>query len=109
MNETTDSSNFPITQPLLGNNGTCGRNTQTLPTVPTFNWAFIKNVQLFEKGPMGSGPWNLQFRAEMSNVFNHAILTASGVNYRTVSSAAFGVLNSATATRSMTMVLRLVW
>jgi hypothetical protein len=96
-------------QPLLGNNGTSGRNTVRLPSLVNFDWAFQKACLLRESGFRGSGPWALQFRTELYNAFNNPYLRPAGDNWRTVSSAGFGLLNSAAPSRNLQLALRLVW
>ncbi len=96
-------------QPLLGNNGTSGRNTVRLRNLVNFDWAFQKEWQLKESGVLGSGPWALQFRSELYNAFNNPYLRPSSDNWRTVSSAGFGLLNSAAPSRNLQLALRLVW
>lgn len=96
-------------QPLLGNNGTSGRNTVRLRNLVNFDWALQKEWQLREAGILGSGPWALQFRTEIFNAFNNPYLRPSSDNWRTVSSAGFGLLNSAAPSRNLQLALRLVW
>jgi len=96
-------------QPLLGNDGTCGRNTVRLKNYLDLDWALQKDFKLGESGPQGSGPWALQFRTEVYNVLNHPYLRPSGDNWRTVSSSGFGLLNSAGPSRQLQLALRLVW
>lgn len=109
VNGAPNSSNFRYTQPLLGHDGTCGRNTLRMNGLTNFDWSVFKDFTLAEKGPLGSGPWNLQFRAELYNVFNIPFLTAQGDAWRTVSSGAFGLYNAAGATRRVQLALRLSW
>lgn len=104
-----NSSNFAFTQPLLGNDGTCGRNTLRMNSFTNFDWSFFKNIQLAEKGPLGSGPWTLQFRAELFNVFNIPFLTAQGNAWRTLNSPGFGLWNAAAASRRAQLALKLLW
>jgi hypothetical protein len=96
-------------QPLLANNGTSGRNTVRLRNLLDFDWAFQKDWQLKKSGIRASGPWTLQFRTELYNAFNNPYLRPSSDNWRTVSSAGFGLLNSAAPTRNLQLALRLVW
>jgi hypothetical protein len=103
------AANAGITQPLLGNNGTCGRNSVRMNSLTNFDWSFFKNFELTESGPAGSGPWVLQFRAEMYNIFNVPFLTAQTDAWRTVSSPRFGLFNAAGLTRRMQLALRLSW
>jgi hypothetical protein len=105
----SNSSNFRYTQPLLGNNGSCGRNNIRMNSLTNFDWSFFKDTRLAENGPLGSGPWNLQFRAEIYNIFNVPFLTASGDAWRTLSSPSFGLYNAAAATRRVQFALRLGW
>ncbi len=109
VNGAPNSSNFRYTQPLLGNNGSCGRNAFRMNGLTNFDWSLFKQTLLTESGPLGSGPWTLQFRAEVYNVFNIPFLTATGDTWRTLSSPAFGQYNSAGATRRMQFALRLSW
>ncbi|HVB34654.1 MAG TPA: carboxypeptidase regulatory-like domain-containing protein [Patescibacteria group bacterium] len=108
-NPASIASQTKFTQPLLGNNGTCGRNIFRLNSLLNFNWAFSKLFQLRESGPVGSGPWNLEFRAEMYNIFNTPYLTINGPNQLTLGNPTFGLYNSAGATRRITFALRLLW
>lgn len=104
-----NSSNFKYTQPLLGNNGTCGRNTLRLRSVTNVDWSLFKNTKIVESGPLGSGPWIIQFRAEAFNIFNIPYLTPQGNDWRTVSSPGFGILNAASPMRHLQLALRLIW
>jgi Carboxypeptidase regulatory-like domain len=96
-------------QPLLGNNGTCGRNTVRMSRLVNFDWAFSKTIPLAETGPGGSGPWQLDFRAELFNIFNNPFLTATGTSWRTVSSPSFGQFNNAGSARKVQLDLRVSW
>ncbi len=100
---------YGFSQPLLGHNGTCGRNTLRMSSLTNFDWSFFKDFRLFENGPLGSGPWDLQFRTEFSNIFNIPFLTATGEAWRTVSSSDFGAFNNAGSTRKIQFALRLTW
>ncbi len=102
-------SNSEYTQPLLGNNGTCGRNTGRMNALVNYDWSFAKSLRIFEHGPMESGPWSLTYQADFFNIFNTVFLTATGDNFRTVSDPSFGMLNAAGATRHIQMALRLTW
>ncbi len=102
-------SNSEYTQPLLGNNGTCGRNTGRMNKPIDFDWTFAKRFTIFEHGPLGSGPWSLEYRADLFNIFNTVFLTAAGDNFRTVSDPSFGIFNAAGTTRRIQMSLRLTW
>ena len=98
-----------FSQPLLGNDGTCGRNNVRMNSLPTFDWSFFKDTELAETGPWGSGPWKLQFRAEMYNIFNLPFLTAQGDAWRTISSKSFGQVNAAGISRKIQLALKLNW
>jgi hypothetical protein len=103
------SATSGISQPLLGNNGTCGRNSVRLPSLNNVDLSVFKDIRLAESGFLGSGPWNLQFRTEAFNVFNSAYLTANGNGWRTANSAAFGIANAAGASRRLQLALKLTW
>ena len=98
-----------FSQPLLGNDGTCGRNSVRMNSLTNFDWSFFKDTELAESGPWGSGPWKLQFRAEMYNIFNIPFLTAQGDAWRTITSSSFGTVNAAGNSRKMQLALRLSW
>jgi hypothetical protein len=108
-----------ISQPLLGNNGTCGRNSIRMPGLTNLDWALSKDFRLAESGPMGSGPWELQFRAEAFNIFNIPFLTATGDAWRTASNikvgptgeptGPFANINAAGNTRRLQFALKLTW
>ena len=98
-----------FSQPLLGNDGTCGRNSVRMNSLPNFDWSFFKDTELTESGPWGSGPWKLQFRAEMYNIFNIPFLTAQGDAWRTITSSSFGTVNAAGNARKMQLALKLSW
>jgi hypothetical protein len=102
-------SNTEYSQPLLGNNGTCGRNTGRMSELIDFDWTFGKRFTIFERGPLGSGPWAVEYRADLFNIFNTVFLTATGDNFRTVSDPSFGIFNAAGTTRRVQMSLRLTW
>ena len=96
-------------QPLLGNNGSCGRNTIRMNRLVNFDWSLFKETTLTEGGLLGSAPLTLQLRAEAYNVFNVPFLTAQGDNWRTIASPSFGLFNAAGATRRMQLAVRLSW
>jgi hypothetical protein len=98
-----------FSQPLLGNDGTCGRNSVRMNSLPNFDWSFFKDTELTESGPWGSGPWKLQFRAEMYNIFNIPFRTAQGDAWRTITSSSFGIVNAAGNARKMQLALKLSW
>jgi outer membrane receptor protein involved in Fe transport len=97
------------TQPLLGNDGTCGRNRFRLNSLTAFNWAFSKDFRLTEKGLMGSGPWSIEFRAEVYNMFNHPNLSISSAAELTLTNPAFGLYDTAGAPHTMQLAMKLVF
>jgi len=109
INGAPNSSNFRYVQPLLGHNGTCGRNTARMRSIPNVDWSVFKNFRLFEHGPLSSGPWSLQFRSEFYNIFNIPFLTAQGNGWRTLNSPQFGQVNAAGAARKIQLALKLTW
>lgn len=98
-----------LSQPLLGNDGTCSRNNVRMNSLTNFDWSFFKDTELTESGPWGSGPWKLQFRAEMYNIFNIPFLTAQGDAWRTITSSSFGAVSAAGNARKMQLALKLSW
>jgi hypothetical protein len=98
-----------FTQPLLGNNGTCGRNIYRLNSLVSFNWAFAKDFRLTESGPLGSGPWSLQFRTEIYNMFNNPNRTVSSYADLTLTNPQFGLYDTAGSPRTLQLSLRLNW
>jgi hypothetical protein len=98
-----------FSQPLLGNDGTCSRNSVRMNSLTNFDWSFFKDTELTESGPWGSGPWTLQFRAEIYNIFNTPFLTAQGDAWRTVTSSSFGTVNAAGISRKIQLALKLNW
>ncbi len=104
-----NSSNFRYTQPLLGNNGNCRRNTERENNLLNFDLTLGKKFPIAEKGPLESGPLALDFRADFFNAFNTAYLTASGSDFRTLSSPTFGLYNAAGASRRIQLAFRLEW
>jgi hypothetical protein len=103
------SSKYTFTQPLLGNDGTCGRNIAREPGLLNFNWSLTKSVQLAESGPLGSGPWSLQLRMEAYNVFNTPSYYVANVSSLYVSNpATFGAVTPLQQ-RKVTMVIKLSW
>jgi hypothetical protein len=60
----TNISNFPLTQPLLGNIGNSGRNQLYLAGLQNFDMTLIKDTKFTERTA-------LQLRLEVFNVLNH--------------------------------------
>jgi hypothetical protein len=103
------TSRYVYSQPLLGQNGTCGRNVARQPGLFNLNSSLTKSIQLFENGPIGSGPWNLQLRWETYNTLNNPSFYVASVNNVYVSNpTTFGAL-TALAQRKMEMAIRLIW
>jgi outer membrane receptor protein involved in Fe transport len=73
-----------LSQPLLGNYGTLGRNVLRLNGQTNFDWSIYKNFHISEKV-------NFQLRGEYYNIFNeHAFLSMTSSN---ITSTAFGQYN----------------
>jgi len=102
-------SNTKYIPVLLGNNGNCGRNTARLNKFINFDWTFSKNIRVFERGLLNSGPWNLEYRADLFNAFNNPYLSVSGTNFLNLSSPGFGLYSTAAASRRIQMALKLNW
>jgi hypothetical protein len=93
----TNTSGFPLTQPLLGNLGTSGRNQLRLDDLWNVDVSVAKTTHITET-------LNLQFRWEIYNVFNHA--NFSGFT-SALTSPLFGTYTStATNQRKMQFGLR---
>lgn len=86
-------SHATYSQPLLGHDGTCGRNIARQPGLLNFNWSIGKQFPLRESGPLGSGPWTFTLRLEGYNVFNTPSFYVASVNNLLVSNpTTFGLL-----------------
>lgn len=94
---------------LLGNSGTLGRDTFRMPALPDVDWSLAKEARLTEVGLAGSTPLTLQIRADAFNIFNLPFLTATGSNWNTVSSPAFGLVNAAGNTRKVQVAAKLTF
>ncbi len=92
--------------PLAGTYGNVGRNVLTGPGLSTFDISFFKMTRLSER-------WNLQFRSELFNLFNHSnfglpspvVLTPSGA---TASSAGI-ITTTSTTSRQIQFGVKLSW
>ncbi|MBZ5577546.1 MAG: carboxypeptidase regulatory-like domain-containing protein [Acidobacteriia bacterium] len=73
-----------LSQPLLGNYGTLGRNAQRLNAAPDFDWSVLKNTSITEH-------LKLELRGEFYNIFNNVVF--QNVN-QTIISSAFGQYTS---------------
>ena len=91
-----------LSQPLLGNYGTLGRNTHRLNGERNFDWNIYKDFYFSREHDV-----KLQFRTEMYNVFNNT--SFQDVN-RNITGAAFGQYTTvAQNARFLQMALRLVF
>lgn len=95
-----NTSNYPLTQPLLGNFGTLGRNVLRMNGLTNFNWMLLKNTRVSER-------LSVQFRAEFYNVFNN---TSFSLLANDLSSPMFGTYNGTeTTARQIQFGLKLLW
>jgi len=102
-------SSYTYSQPLLGNNGTCGRNIARQPGLFNLNSSLTKSILLAEHGWLNSGPWRLQLRAEYYNTLNNPSFYVASVNNLYVSNpTTFGQL-AALAQRKAEMAIRVTW
>jgi hypothetical protein len=96
----TNTSNYPLTQPLIGHYGNMGRNVLRLNSLTQFDWIILKNTAINESV-------TAQFRAEFFNVFNN---TAFAGFQNTLSSPSFGTYQSTlTRGREIQLALKLLW
>jgi hypothetical protein len=94
------AASLGLSQPLLGNYGSLGRNGLRLNGAPTFDWSFAKNTPVTERV-------NLQLRAECYNLFNTTVF--QDVN-RTITSATFGqYTTTAVSSRYIHIAARLIF
>ncbi len=94
---------------LLGNNGTLGRDTFRMPSLPNVDWSLVKETTLTERSWAGSAPPRLQVRADAFDVFNLPFLTATGSNWNTISSPAFGLVNAAGNMRKVQIAAKITF
>ena len=94
---------------LLGNSGTLGRDTFRMPSLPNVDWSVVKATRLSERSLAGSAPLALELRADAFNIFNLPFLTATGTNWNTLSSPAFGLVNAAGNTRKVQVAAKLTF
>jgi Carboxypeptidase regulatory-like domain len=96
----TNTSGYPLVQPLLGHVGNLGRNAIRLNGLTNFDWVFLKNTQVSEN-------LNVQFRGEFYNVFNNTSFARFDNN---LSSPTFGVYQGTDTTpRQIQFALKLIW
>ena len=108
VNGAVNTSNFKYVQPFIGNIGNIGRNTFRMNHLPTVDWSLSKITQLRENGLLGSGPLNLEFRADAFNLFNIPFLTAAGNGtWNNLASPSFGLYNTAGSTRHLQVTAKL--
>jgi len=74
------AASLGLSQPLLGNYGTLGRNTLRLNAAPEFDWSVFKNTSLGERA-------KLELRGEFYNLFNNVVFQDVT---RNITSTAFG-------------------
>ena len=86
---------FPI--PAPGTDGTLGRNTFSGPGIAETDFSLFKKIPISER-------FNMQFRAEVFNLMNHANFAPPVGN---LSSAAFGKVQSAADPREIQFGLKL--
>ncbi|MCW5965788.1 MAG: hypothetical protein KIT83_17245 [Bryobacterales bacterium] len=97
-NEVTGSG---LSQPLIGNFGTLGRNVFRMNGLTLFDWTLAKNFSLTERA-------NLQFQAQFYNMFNNTQFSRPGVTLS--APATFGYYQDTdTNARNMILALRLTW
>jgi hypothetical protein len=93
-------SNFPLTQPLLGNFGNSSRNQMRLDGLSNLDMGVYKNSRL-------NGNLTMQIRWEIYNVFNHPNFSGF-VN--TLTAPNFGTYtNTATGMRKMQFALKVLF
>ncbi len=92
-----------ISLPLIGTYGNVSRGSLIGPGLTTFDTSLFKKFRINER-------WNLQFRAEAFNLFNHSNFSSpnavvfSGVNYAT---SAGRITSTATTSRQIQFALKL--
>jgi len=96
----TNTSGYPLVQPLVGNFGNLGRNALRLNEYKNFDWILLKNTNVNED-------LTVQFRAEFYNVFNN---TSFARFTNDLSSSSFGTYNGTDTTpRQIQFGLKLIW
>jgi hypothetical protein len=96
----TNTSNYSLAQPMLGNFGTLGRNVIRLNRLTNFDWVFLKNTSVSEGV-------TVQFRAELFNVFNDTSFARFDNN---LASPTFGTYGGTDTTpRQIQLALKLIW
>ena len=96
----TNTAGFPLEQPMLGHFGTLGRNAVRLNSLTDFDWSFFKDTRVSEK-------LNVQFRAELFNVFNNTSFAGFDNNLASPTFGTYGKTD--TVPRQIQMALKLIW
>jgi hypothetical protein len=100
LNSPAAQANMPVSEPLLGNDGTSGRNHLRLAGLTDFDLAFSKLFKVTESK-------HIQLRWEMFNALNHPNLSGYNNNF---ASAAFNTYNTtATNMRQMQFSAKFVF
>lgn len=96
----SNTSAYPLVQPLLGHYGAFGRNVLRLNGLTQFDWAVMKNTSIGEN-------LNVQLRADFFNVFNN---TSFAGFQNMLTSPAFGTYQATdTKPREIQLGLKLLW
>jgi carboxypeptidase family protein len=94
---------FPAQPNVLGN---LGRNTIVGPGLINVDYSMVKNTKI----PKISETFNVQFRAEFFNVFNHANFAPPVDNLDVLGGSSFGQLTKTqTPERQIQFGLKLIW
>jgi hypothetical protein len=100
LNSPAPQANMPVSEPLLGNDGTSGRNHLRLAGLTDFDVAFSKLFKFTESK-------RFQLRWEMFNALNHPNLSGYKNNF---ASGAFNTYNStATNMRQMQVSAKFIF
>ena len=100
LNSPAPQANMPVSEPLLGNDGTSGRNHLRLAGLTDFDVAFSKLFKFSESK-------RFQLRWEMFNALNHPNLSGYNNNF---ASGAFNTYNStATNMRQMQVSAKFIF
>jgi hypothetical protein len=103
-----NTSNFKYVQPLIGNDGSIGRNTFRMNGLPTVDWSLSKHTRILEGGFLGSGPWDFELRADAFNIFNIPFLTATGYQtWNNLANPSFGQYNTAGTSRYLQVTAKI--
>jgi len=96
----SNTSNYPLVQPFLGNFGNFGRNSLRLNGLTNFDLTLLKNTKISEST-------NVQIRADFLNAFNNTSFARFDNN---LSTATFGTYSGTDTTpRQIQLALRLLW